>query len=132
MKGQVFSNYTGNVDIKISTKRFSKQFNLAQFALDEQIKIDTDPYVPFESGFLSGSVNQLSSGNGEIEYQGPYARYQYYGKVMIGSAPKEVTDIDLNYSKAAHPQATSFWFEESKAVNKQAWINLVRKIGGGG
>lgn len=132
MKGQIFKSIKNGIEIVINTKRFDKQFDKAQYMLDEQIKIDTDIYVPFENGFLAGSVNQLASGKGEIEYAGPYARYLYYGKLMVGPAPKELTDIDLNYNQAGHPNAGPFWFEESKAVNKVAWLNLVRKTAGGG
>lgn len=134
MKGQIFKSIKNGIEIVVSTKRFEKQFDKAQYMLDEQIKIDTDRYVPMSSGggYLAGSVNQLPSGEGVIEYSGPYARYDYYGKVMIGPAPKQVTDIDLNFDKTSHPNAGPFWFEESKAVNQVAWLNLVRKTAGGG
>ena len=40
---------------------------------------------------------------------GPYARYQYYGKVMEGPAPRRVTDRPLNYDKTKNPQAGPYW-----------------------
>ena len=73
----------------------------------------------------------------KIIYPGPYARFLYYGKVMVdpqtGStfAPKGgtkvLTDRDLVFSKAMHPQAQSHWFEASKAQNLDKWIRVAKK-----
>lgn len=132
MKRQKFNSNKNGVEVSIDNARFVKQFDKAQYMLDEQIKIDTDPWVPFDDGFLAASVNQLPSGIGEIEYVGPYPQYLYYGKLMIGPAPKQLTDIDLKFSTAGHPNAGPFWFEESKAVNKLSWLKTARKAAGGG
>lgn len=39
----------------------------------------------------------------------PHAKYIYYGKVMVGTPPKQVTDRDLKYTKTKNPQAGPFW-----------------------
>ena len=65
-------------------------------------------YMPFRSGALSTKLKHIKSAT-EIEVLGPYARYQYYGKVMEGPAPKVVTDRDLKYDKTKNPLAGPFW-----------------------
>lgn len=65
-------------------------------------------YMPFRTGVLATKLKYIKSPT-EIEVLGPYARYQYYGKVMVGKAPKTVTDRDLKYGKTENPQAGPFW-----------------------
>ena len=65
-------------------------------------------YMPFRSGALATKLKHIKSAT-EIEVLGPYARYQYYGKVMEGPAPKAVTDRDLKYDKVKNPLAGPFW-----------------------
>lgn len=103
--------------------------------LVEEIIKDTDPFVPARTGVLAMNVQRHGH---TIVYASPYARFQYYGKVMIdpatGStfAPKGVrkvlTERDLKYSKAMHKHAQSHWFEASRAVNEEHWREGVRKI----
>ncbi len=108
---------------------------------------DTSPYVPMDTGSLN--VRTRVSGN-MIIYPGPYARYLYYGKVMVNSAtgkgpmhfsdesgnevirfPKgavlRATEKDLVFTKDAHPQAQAHWFEASKAQNMEKWERVAEK-----
>lgn len=89
---------------------------------------DTAPYVPF----LTGSLNTRTRVDGsEIIYPGPYARYLYYGKLMVdpntGSsfaslgATKKLTNKDLVFNQAYHPMAQARWFEASKSANMDKW-----------
>lgn len=102
--------------------------------LATQVMKDTDKYVPA----LTGSLTQRTHVEGStIVYPGPYARFLYYGKVMVyaptGStwAPKGehkvVTGRDLVMNKSMHPLATSHWFEVSKAQNLEKWITVAQK-----
>lgn len=103
--------------------------------LVEEIIKDTDPFVPARTGVPAMNVQRHGH---TIVYASPYARFQYYGKVMIdpatGStfAPKGVrkvlTERDLKYSKAMHKHAQPHWFEASRAVNEEHWREGVRKI----
>ena len=99
-----------------------------------QVKKDTEPYVPMLTGSLK---NRARVDGNTIIYPGPYARFLYYGKVMVdqntGSAwapmggTKVVTDRDLVFTTDFHPQAQSHWFEASKAQNKDKWLSVAQK-----
>lgn len=106
----------------------------AQTAVAIQAQKDTSPYVPA----LTGSLDQRTRvDENQIIYPGPYARYLYYGKLMVdpetGSsyaqkgATKVLTDKDLVFNKAMHSQAQSHWFEASKAENFEKWIRIADK-----
>lgn len=131
VKGKNGSYIRLNWDDRI--KRFNGQYTRAQIWLDSEILKDTAPFVPMETGALmrSGRLG-TKLGSGIIRYDAPYARYLYYGKAMAGRAPKRVTDKDLVFSQAVHPQAQAFWYQASEALNKQKWIKGARKIAGGG
>lgn len=112
----------------------------AESIVGQQVIKDTAPFVPALTGSLT--IRTRLDGN-KIIYPGPYARFLYYGKVMVdpqtGStfAPKGGTKVltnrDLVFSKAMHPQAQSHWFEASKAQNMEKWVRVadkaVRKFG---
>lgn len=106
----------------------------AESVLAQQVMKDTIPFVPA----LTGSLTQRTRvvGN-EVIYPGPYARFLYYGKVMVDPATgstyaqkggtKMVTDRNLVFSNAMHPQAQSHWFEASKAQNLDKWVRVADK-----
>ena len=107
----------------------------AEHIMATQIKKDTSPFVPA----LNLSLDQLTMVEGyTVIYPGPFARFLYYGKGMIdpetGStfAPsgghKVVVDRNLVFNKAEHAQAQAFWFEASKAVNKDKWLRIADKV----
>ena len=109
--------------------------NKIEQTLADQIMKDTDKFVPA----LTGSLTQRTHVDGStIVYPGPYARFLYYGKVMIyeptGStwAPKGehkvVTGRDLVMHTTMHAQATSHWFEVSKAQNMERWLKVAERL----
>lgn len=65
-------------------------------------------YMPYRTGTLATKL-KIVTGPTEITVLGPYARYQYYGKVMVGKAPRTVTDKDLQYTKSKNLLAGPFW-----------------------
>ena len=106
----------------------------AEHTVALQVRKDTSPYVPM----LTGSLDRRTRVDGsEVIYPGPYARYLYYGKLMVdpetGSsyapygATKVVTDKNLVFNKAMHTQAQSHWFEASKAENLEKWVRVADK-----
>lgn len=99
-----------------------------------QVQKDTSPYVPF----LTGSLDQRTRVDGsQVIYPGPYARYLYYGKLMVDPATgssyatkgttKVLTDKNLVFNKASHANAQAHWFEASKAENLEKWIRVADK-----
>ena len=108
--------------------------NKAQHAVAIQAQKDTSPYVPA----LTGSLDQRTRvDENQIIYPGPYARYLYYGKLMVDPATgssyapkgttKVLTDKNLVFNKAMHSQAQNHWFEASKAENLDKWLRVAGK-----
>lgn len=116
---------TSGLDLE---KVIGAKCSFAEHFLAEEILKDTSPFVPFRTGSLDTRAHVEG---GTVIYPGPYARYLYYGKLMVdpetGSpwarrgATKVLTDRNLVFSKAGHPQAQSHWFEASKAQNMDKW-----------
>lgn len=107
------------LDGDLGLSRLQKAGSKAQMWLDNEVIKDSEKYVPFKTGTLSKSaITGSNIGSGIIVYNTPYARYLYYGD-------------GFNFSKTKHPQSQSRWFEVSKSVNLNKWLNGVKKIGGG-
>lgn len=127
-----FSVYTEGLEsIK---EKLSQNCTEAEHIVSIQAQKDTSPFVPASTG----SLDQRTRVDGNrIIYYGPYARYLYYGKLMVdpetGSSyaikggTKVVTDKNLVFSKAMHAQAQSHWFEASKAQNLDKWVQVADK-----
>lgn len=106
----------------------------AEHAVAVQMEKDTRPFVPALTGSL---MNRTRVEGNVVIYPGPYARFLYYGKVMVdpdtGSpfaqkgAVKVLTDKDLVFNKSVNPQAQAHWFEASKAQNLEKWMRVYRK-----
>ena len=109
--------------------------NKAEKILAAQVMKDTDKFVPALTGNFAQRVHLEES---TIVYPGPFARFLYYGKVMIyeptGStwAPKNehkvVTGRNLVMGKSMHPLASSHWFEVSKAANLETWLKVAERL----
>lgn len=130
--GVTFSMHFGGMEaIK---DKLDESCTRTESIVGQQVIKDTAPFVPALTGSLT--IRTRLDGN-KIIYPGPYARFLYYGKVMVdprtGStfAPKGGTKVltnrDLVFSKAMHPQAQSHWFEASKAQNLDKWVRIAEK-----
>lgn len=114
----------------------AERSNKAEHVVALQIRKDTAPYVPM-SGAPAGLNTRTQVVGNTVIYPGPYARFLYYGKVMVdpntGStwAPKGgtkvVTDRNLVFTADVHPQAQDHWFEASKAQNEDKWLRVAQK-----
>ena len=122
---------SGMDDVK---RQLARACGRAESVLAQQVMKDTTPFVPA----LTGSLTQRTKvEEGMVIYPGPYARYLYYGKLMVdpetGSpwakkgATKVLTDRSLVFNQTVHPQAQSHWFEASKAQNLDKWIRVADK-----
>lgn len=153
-----FTVHTGNLN-EILSSQINNAANKAELAVAQQVLSDTDPFVPARTLSLSTrshtdpetaedqnplyeraeeeTKKAINAGKPVVIYPGPYARFLYYGKLMIdpntGSSwvpkggTKEVTGKDLQYSKIPHGQAQDHWFEASKAQNLDEWIRVADK-----
>ncbi|WP_317317714.1 minor capsid protein [Longibaculum muris] len=108
---------------------YSAKYNQAQSFVDSEVLRLCDPLTPMRSKalILSGTL-ATDVGSGMVQYNAPYARYQYYGKLMVGPAPKKLTEIDLTYEGA--PQRGALWFERMKANDAKAILKGAGKIVG--
>ena len=105
-----------------------------QKAVDAAVIRECFPYLPFDEGVLAGSADTATEiGSGEVIYDTPYARYQYYGEVygpnipivengdVVGYwSPKEKysTGRKLEYNTEKHPMAGSHWFDRAMGDHK--------------
>lgn len=124
------------LSIKLDLSKYDDKFQKAQDRLINQIRIDSEQFVPAENMTLSHSAHSENE-NTELVYSTPYARFQYFGKIMVddrGSTwalrgtKKHVINKDLVYSKARHPKASSKWYEKAATEYKDSWIKLVKKV----
>lgn len=114
---------------RLRTKREEAEHKVA-----EEVLKDTDRFVPARTRSLANRAHVVDN---QVVYPGPYARFLYYGKLMVdpntGSpfAPKGqrkvLTDRNLVFSRAVNPDAQSHWFEASKAQNLEKWVRLAAK-----
>lgn len=66
-------------------------------------------YLPYRSGAtIKQTITQTDISRPEIVTRSPYAKYIYYGKVMVGRAPKQRTDRPLRY-RDKNPLAGPRW-----------------------
>lgn len=116
---------------------FERKLGKAQYLLDEIIKHDTEPYIPFRTGTLANTANLTESGSGKVIYYGPQARYLYEGKLMVspttGSSyaalgeKKVLTKKHLQYDKTAHPLAGAMWFDRAYKDNHEGWVKAAKE-----
>lgn len=136
--------HIGNVDIDISDARLRRDLKETQKLLNMQVVADCDPLIPFQQGALPNSVNYPQGiYGGAIEYNTPYAHYQYEGIVYGPNIPirdaggniagwysapnKNPTGRQLQYHT---PGTGGHWFEKAKTQRKQEWIDLVKRTAG--
>lgn len=127
--------YTVHVDgVDKIQSRLAQSCTQTEHTLAVQIEKDTQPFVPA----LTGSLTQRTRVIGNtIVYPAPYARYLYFGKLMVdpdtgsawakAGASKVLTDRNLVFTKTMHRQAQSHWFEASKALNRDKWLRIAEK-----
>ena len=142
-------NVTVHSDISENlSKKLASASESAEHLLAVEIQKDTEPFVP---ALTKSLVNRTQVKGDMIVYPGPYARYLYYGKVMVDSAtgkgPMRIvgddgsevirfrkgatltpTDRPLNIRQDVHPQAQSHWLEGSKARNLSKWLRIAKEL----
>lgn len=137
--------FNGHLEIKATDillkERGLQDMGPVQKYIDSECIRLMAPYTPMRNGFLRRSATLGTKiGSGEINQVTPYARYQYYGKLMVSSITgsswarrgekKILTDRDLVHDKSKHPMAGPFWFERMKADHKEDILEGARKVAG--
>lgn len=111
----------------LSDKGLETKGRVQKFIDSEVLRL-CDPLVPLDSGMLKKSgITGTVVGSGKVTYNSPYARYQYYGKLMVGKAPKTLTDIDLQYH-SRDSRRCKLWFERMKSQYKDDILRGAKKI----
>jgi len=133
-RGTIIKTINGNAKLEWNPTfqpKWEGRYSKAQMFVDSEVLRLSEPYLPFQSGMLrtSGILGTVI-GSGEVVWNSPYARYLYYGKVMVGKAPKKVTNKDLTYYFA--PMRGAFWFERMKKDKGQSILDKSAIIAGGG
>lgn len=83
---------------KIMERRGLNPGGKAQKLFAQRVFEYSQPYTPFATGNLA--EREVEVGDDYLLYYAPYARYQWYGAVMVGRPPKTPTDIPLQYNQA--------------------------------
>lgn len=93
-------------------------------------------FMPYRTGAtIKITIAQTDINKPFIVTDVPYGKYLYYGKVMVGPAPKTVTNRDLVYTKTKNPQAGPFWDRalvaaEGSVLQRELQAYINRKGGG--
>lgn len=124
----------------INAGALMKKYGLGKNGLVQQTLVNEcarhmDPYTPMQSGILKNTRVIEEDG---VLYNQPYARYQYYGELMLapnGSAwarrgeRKHLAGKDLNYHGA--PMRGKLWDVRMWADKGRAILAGIAKICGG-
>lgn len=109
--------------------RKTEAFHQAQRYVDSEVLRRCDPLTPKMNGnLIQSGILATRIGEGLVQYDTPYDRYQYYGKLMIGPAPKTETNIPLAYDGA--PTRGAKWFERMKTKHREEILKGAKIIAG--
>ena len=97
---------------------------------------ELDPFVPMQTGILK---NTRIIGVDSITYNGPYARFHYHGKLMVGiithsawaksGERKILTETDLVHHGA--PKRGPYWDVRMWPERSRVILNVVARAAGG-
>lgn len=135
------------VVLDVDLSRFARHLAEAKTWLNTQIVADSSQFVPFRNGTLRSSVTFPDGVDGDvIEWNTPYAHYQYEGVVYVNPkygasgfigkdglwhgwrGAKVTTARRLNY----HTRGTGdHWIQRAKEAYGESWVRGVKRIAGG-
>ena len=127
----------------ISELGFAVGGKVQEFFTSEIMRM-SDPYTPFGGAGSFRAMARIGAGKDSIIYDLPYARYLWYGKLMVDpitkkgafysptygfwsrpNTKKELTERNLHYNGA--PLRGARWVERSWIDNKEAIITSTQK-----
>lgn len=134
------------IELDVDLSRFEKQYEKAQWELDNAVMASMLPYMPLRTGVFRNVTQQMSAaiaGSGTVYAAAPpFGRFLYEGKVMVGeesrspwankAEKKETINKDLVFNKSNNPKAQSHWFDAAKRKDGDKWVAMVKKTAGGG
>lgn len=123
---------------KILSRRGLEEKGKVQRYIDNEVIRLSEPYTPHLTGALKRSAKAGTDiGSGEVVWNSPYARFHYYGNVMISPSTgstwakkdekKILTDRPLSY----HGGGGKLWFERMKADHRDKILEGAAKKAGG-
>lgn len=108
---------------KILSKRKLEPNGEAQRFMTSEIKRLSDPYTPFRDGGLKDKQCVVTAN--QIQYNSPYARAMWHGKVMAGN-PRKPTNKNISFSGA--PKRGKEWTNRMMADRRKDVVNAVAKF----
>jgi hypothetical protein len=138
-RGVVWSDKNGKASLEWNSSNFNggdsnswvSRYSAAQKFVDSEVLRLCEPYIPLLTGVLvMTGILGTDVGSGTVSWIAPYARYQYYGHVMYGKAPKKVSANFLRYHGGG--MRGMYWFERMKHAHGREIVAGARKIAGGG
>ena len=150
-----FSVADGDIRVTLDMHRFEEQFRRAQYQLDGAVMNSMVPFMPMITGIFINATRAASAaiqGSGEVyAAYGPQGRFLYEGKTIVSPSTgstyakkgeKKVLVSQyggktrarelLSYTKQAHPNALSHWFDAAKKKDGKKWVRGVKETAGGG
>ena len=104
-------------------RSFSGGYDRARNWLKNEVAKDTNVITPFVSNTLRNSVNpSITKPDDYLVWSVVYAAYQYYGSWADG------THVIKRHSQAG---TDILFFEKAKAIHKDKWIRVAKKLAGG-
>lgn len=127
-----FSVDLGSVDALKKRQGLGVNGRIQQY-IDQEVLRRMAPFTPFDTGALQNNVYVK---NGEVVYTVAYARYLYYGKVMVSpstgstwakSGEKKMrTQRSLQFKGA--PMRGAYWFLRMKSQYSQEILKGAGKL----
>lgn len=95
----------------------------AQIAMTREVDKRIGRYMAYRAGVMSGKAKRMISPS-QILVDTPYARYQYYGKVMVnsktGKGPRLIPGVGFRWPKYATLKATDRPLQYDTSKNAKA------------
>lgn len=103
-------------------RSFSSGYDRARKWLKNEVAKDTNVIAPFQSGDLRDSViPTIGKPDDYLVWSVIYAAYQYYGCWADGSHVIQ---------RHSQPGTDTFYFEKAKAIHKDKWVRVAKKLAG--
>lgn len=113
--------------------------SVALTVTSEQALKDCNYYCPNDTGALvSSSITNSLPEDGKLIWNTPYARYLYYGLLMVSSVtgsawakedepPKVLTNTPLVFGKDPNQNACKMWCAAAKSAHGKDWQRIFQK-----